>query len=459
MANESQKPRETTRAVVHSRSAHSKSAQKSRILAPDIARGTALLGIALANVSTAWLPSPPGAPAGQLGGIVHESVFEQIYAVLAAMFIHVRGLPMFSTLLGYGVGMVVYSLWRRQYPETAARGVILRRYGFLAIFGIIHLAFLFWGDIMFFYGVAGMLFALIMTAKDKVLWWIAGTLATVYVVFMIGGYVVLPIVSDFSWEGESVDFSFTFATWGEYFGFSLLMVPAQFAAVIVEVFMLGPVMIVGYLAARHRVLSRVDEFRKELWIATGIFIAIAVCVGLPWGLAEIGVLPQESASMFYNLNQAVGALTGPGIVAAIALMVQPVQRKLDRGEITSLPWPLRMLAALGARSMSGYVGQSIIFLLFTQAFTLGIGQNSGILGSAAVAIVVWLVTLLIAYGLDLAGKRGPFETMHRYAAYGKKGLQDPYQPKQLPSSGYTPIPDASPLNQQSTKPRDTHPNR
>ncbi|BAU96246.1 hypothetical protein N24_1984 [Corynebacterium suranareeae] len=426
-----------------------RSAQKTRILSPDVARGLALLGIAMANVSTAWITAPSTATARSIGGIVHDSIFEKIYAVIATMFIHVRGLPMFSTLLGYGVGMIVYSLWRRQYPDTSARGVLLRRYGFLALFGIIHMIFLFWGDIMFFYGVAGMTFALLMTLKDKALWWIAGVMAVVYALFGIGLGVILPLVVDFSADQSTAILGGATSSYWGYLGVGLLSVPLQIGAVPVEMLMLMPVMIVGYIAARHRVLSRVDEFRKPLWIATWVFIAIAVLVGIPWGLAEIGVFSSQTATVFSGLNQAIGALTGPGIVAAVALLVQPLQRKINEGN-AALPLPVKMIAALGARSMSGYVGQSILFLIFAQTFTLGIGQGGGILAGAGVAICVWLVTLLAAYGLEVAGKRGPFEAVHRYMAYGKKGLQDPYVPKQLPSS-YQQIPGTEPLGKASDK--------
>lgn len=427
-----------------------RTAQKTRILSPDIARGIALLGIALANVSTAWIAAPAGSTAASLGGIVHDSIFEKIYAVFSAMFIHVRGLPMFSTLLGYGVGMIVYSLWRRQYPDTAARGVLLRRYGFLALFGVIHMVFLFWGDIMFFYGVAGMIFAILMTLKDKTLWWIAGSMSAIYVIVGITLGVVLPLYFGVSTD-TMASLDLTFDSYLEYLGMGLLSVPIQIGSVPVEILMLMPVMIVGYIAARHRVLSRVDEFRKPLWIATWIFIAIAVLVGVPWGLAEIGVFSAQTATVFSGLNQAVGSLTGPGIVAAVALLVQPLQRKINEGN-GHLPLPIKMIAALGARSMSGYVGQSILFLILTQTYTLGLGQGGGILAEAGVATCVWLLTLIGAYGLELAGKRGPFESMHRYIAYGKKGLQDPYVPKQLPTrAAYPQIPGTTPLDKASDK--------
>lgn len=408
-----------------------RSASSHRILAPDIARGLALLGIALANVATAWLTPTIVYSSARLGGIMHDSIWERSYALFAAMFVHVRGLPMFSTLLGYGVGMIVLSLWRREYPITKARAVVMRRYAFLALLGLIHMVFLFWGDIMFFYGVAGVLFALIITLKDKFLWMLAGLLAVLSIFFTLGSTVILPFLVDIpevSLSSGAIDFSTK--SYGEYVLLGLIILVAQFAAIPSELMMLMPVMIVGFIAARHRVLSRVDEFKKPLWIAVAVFLAIALLIGLPWGLAEIGVLPNSYANTFYYLNQAFGPFSGPGIVAVVALAVQPLQRRLDQASATGqgykIAWPVRMVAALGARSMSGYVAQSLIFLVLTQKFTLGVGIGGGILVSAAIAGGVWLFTLLGAFALELAHKRGPFEAAHRYLAYGKEGLQDPY---------------------------------
>ncbi|NLZ57853.1 MAG: DUF418 domain-containing protein [Corynebacterium sp.] len=433
-----------------------RSAQKHRILSPDIARGIALLGIALANVATAWVVPEASLKAGALGGLVNGSIWEEIMAVISAMFIHVRGLPMFSTMLGYGVGMIVTSLWRRQYPEGKARGILTRRYGFLAVFGLAHMIFLFWGDIMFFYGVAGMLFAAIMTFKDKTLWWVAGVLFTINALIMGGALLAMSMLMDGDLQATVTGSAFdTFESYGEYLLFALFMVVGQIAAVPMEILMLFPVMIVGYIAARHRVLSRVDEFLKPLWAAVGIALAVAVFIGLPWGLAEIGVLPNAWATLFSGLNQAVGALTGPGIVASIALLVQPLQRRMnaqaERGEKVTLPLLPRMIAALGARSMSGYIMQSFLLLIITQPFTLGLGIGQGILGASAVALVVWLITVFLAFALELAGRRGPFEAIHRRVSYGKKGLQDPYvdphHPQAFPSAGdYRPIPGAQPLH-------------
>ena len=157
---------------------------KPRLLVPDVARGMALLGIALANITTGWISTSGDGPDAYFGGV--ETLADKIYVVFAAMFVHVRGLPMFSTLLGFGVGLIAMSLWRRGFPLPRARAVIAKRYGFLALFGALHCLFLFMGDIMMLYGAMGILIALVLSLSDRVLMIVAYVLFGLQVVGGIG---------------------------------------------------------------------------------------------------------------------------------------------------------------------------------------------------------------------------------------------------------------------------------
>ena len=85
---------------------------RTRLVVPDIARGLALLGIAVANAISYWLTPLSTTVTGEHPG----TVADQAATVFAAMFVHVRGLPMFSTLLGFGFGLVAASLARKGYP-------------------------------------------------------------------------------------------------------------------------------------------------------------------------------------------------------------------------------------------------------------------------------------------------------------------------------------------------------
>ena len=400
-----------------------------RILAPDVARGFTMLGIAVANATTAWLYISPDTPGSTAGGVVNNSILDKIAIILGSIFTHVRGLPMFATLLGYGVGMIAMSLQRRNYPPKKARLVLIRRYFFLAIFGILHLSLLFFGDIMFVYGIMGIILALLYRFKDKTLLIITGVLGTL-------GLILAAIMTiGVSAEGASS------RTEVKISAMHTLSAPDSYATLVSHAFtalsfQIGnlltgflfffPIMILGMVAARHNVLGQPEKYKTLLTRFAIVAVIISFGVGIPLGLAEIGVLPENTVLHLQSLNQVAGIWAGPGIVASIALATLPLQRRIDAAHASStgypLPVPLQALIALGKRSMTGYLLQSSLFVLLTSTFTIGLGRGRGAWEATLIAILIWAITLVIAYALEKANLRGPFEVVHRRLSYGRTGL-------------------------------------
>ena len=123
----------------------------------------------MANAVQAWLVNAYDqveAPGSTLGGVRAGSTADHIAALFSAIFVHVRGLPMFSTLLGFGIGLIVASMHRKGYPVRPTRRTLARRYGILALFGLIHMFGLFYGDIMFIYGAIGVVMAFLITLSS-----------------------------------------------------------------------------------------------------------------------------------------------------------------------------------------------------------------------------------------------------------------------------------------------------
>jgi uncharacterized membrane protein YeiB len=80
-----------------------------------------------------------------------------------------------------------------------------------------------------------------------------------------------------------------------------------------------------------------------------------------------------------------------------------------------------MLVALGRRSLSGYLAQSVAWLLLLAPFTLDLGHRSPspLLTGIGVAVLVWLAT---AWAADRLGERpGPAEKVLRRLTYGERG--------------------------------------
>jgi len=400
-----------------------------RILAPDVARGFTMLGIAVANATTAWLYISPDTPGSTAGGVVNNSILDKIAIILGSIFTHVRGLPMFATLLGYGVGMIAMSLQRRNYPPKKARLVLIRRYFFLAIFGILHLSLLFFGDIMFVYGVMGIILALLYRFKDKTLLIITGVLGTLGLI--LAAIMTIGVSAEGASSRTEVMTSFiqtlsspdSYATLVSHAFTSLSF---QIGNLLTGFLFFFPIMILGMVAARHNVLGQPEKYKTLLIRFTIVAVIISFGVGIPLGLAEIGVLPENTVLHLQSLNQVAGIWAGPGIVASIALATLPLQRRIDAahagGTGYPLPVPLQALIALGKRSMTGYLLQSILFVLLTSTFTIGLGRGQGAWEATLIAILIWAITLVIAYALEKANLRGPFEVVHRRLSYGRTGL-------------------------------------
>ena len=382
-----------------------------RILTPDLARGAALLGIAIANGITAWSLRIGDVPQGYhrtlSGIIVNNSLWDKLTIIWADMFVHTRGLPMFATLLGYGVGMILVREQRKGATKKQCRAILLRRYGALILFGLLHMIFLFYGDIMFIYGLIILVLVIPMrNAKNKTLLITAGVL---FVLAMVMNSALLSYsdmnavllhgyghgyVQDQLVRGASLAFIYNFLR----FPFALPLV--------------GSVILIGFVAGRNGVLEHPEQFRTPMRIAATITVIIVIAVGLPMGLASLGILGHEK--FFYLLNILVGMASGPGTVVWISWIASWVERRKLTDTL-----PIRMLTALGRMSMTGYVLQSVAFIFIMTPWFLGIGSGQSVAMVTVTATGIWLVTLIFAYLWSLTGKRGPIEIAHRSIGYKK----------------------------------------
>lgn len=396
---------------------------KVRYLAPDVARGMALLGIALANVPTNWLATHDAAHSGFFGGTGPDpSGLEKILIVFQAMFVHVRGLPMFSVLLGMGIGMIVGSLWRRGYTNRAAKKVVLKRYFFLFCFGLVHLIFFFPGDILTAYGISGMVLALLIGCGDRILRIMSGVLLGLWCTWCALGALMIFIDGP---GAPTMHMDMFYGSVPPTYGDQIHQALGVLAGHALPIVSILPMILLGFVWGREGVMENVDRYARRLWTWVIVTVLVILLVGIPFGLSSIGVLPYEWEPGFAILNQAFGRLTGPGILAAVILAMRPVQRRVAQG--APIPRWLATFNALGKRSMTGYLGQTIIFFPLTSVFLLDIGHDFPIAGQMALATGVWLITLLVAWVMEQRGVPGPFEKLHRRISYGRDGLPQHYE--------------------------------
>jgi uncharacterized protein len=80
---------------------------------------------------------------------------------------------------------------------------------------------------------------------------------------------------------------------------------------------------------------------------------------------------------------------------------------------------LGALVAVGRRSMTCYLLQSVPFAILLEPWSLALGVGAGTARIALIAIGVWLVTVAVAVALERRGIAGPAERAIRRLSYGR----------------------------------------
>src|ERR1700735_141233 len=136
-----------------------------RILYIDILRGMALFGILAANMRGF---NAPDSVYGNIKVLFHGRA-DMIAQGFIDIFIQGKFVTLFSFLFGLGFAV--------QLTRAEARGAKFmsfypRRLAALALFGLIHGLFIWWGDILLTYALAGSLLLLFRKrAQETLLWW------------------------------------------------------------------------------------------------------------------------------------------------------------------------------------------------------------------------------------------------------------------------------------------------
>ncbi|MGO2360963.1 MAG: DUF418 domain-containing protein, partial [Brachybacterium tyrofermentans] len=89
---------------------------------------------------------------------------------------------------------------------------------------------------------------------------------------------------------------------------------------------------------------------------------------------------------------------------------------------------VRALSAVGQRSLTFYLLQSLLLAPLMADWGLGLGVHLSTAGAVGIALLVWLLSLPLAAWMDSRSVRGPAEMLLRRLTYGRLDPQGPRQP-------------------------------
>jgi len=147
--------------------------QKDRAIIVDVIRGFALIGVLIANF-TSYVDQQTPEPI--LNSI--SSSFDRFLMTFNSVFLEWKFMTLFSILFGYGFGLILESLEKKNINPNF---FFVKRMFWLFVLGVIHSMF-WWGDVLNLYAMSGILLLLFRNKFNK-------TILSCAVLFML----VIPV--------------------------------------------------------------------------------------------------------------------------------------------------------------------------------------------------------------------------------------------------------------------------
>ncbi|CCH33155.1 DUF418 domain-containing protein [Actinosynnema sp. NPDC047251] len=402
--------------------------QKERALAPDFARGLMLLLIVLSN-TVFYLWAAPQGPSGWHP--VEDGTVDRAVQFLMIVVLDLRVYPLFAFLFGYGMMQLYLRQSAAGTPGRAALVLLSKRSVGLLVFGFAHAALLLAGDILGSYALAGVVLGWLFLRRGNraLAVWSGIAVAVLVLTSLVPALLAIAggdLGPDQFTAGESTTAAYAAgepdylaSMWTRLRTWSVV----TFAGGLLS-FAGHAAMLLGFLAARHRVLEEPHRHLTLLRWTAVLGVAVGWLGGLPAALGNLGYLDVPAAALtdtgaLHGLQTGTGLAAGLGYVAIFALLANRMSDRAKRNPAVVA------VTAVGKRSLSCYLAHSVLFAPVLAAWGLGLGEKLTSATMALFATAVWLVTVFGAYALERAGRRGPAEVVLRAVMYGRRKTDAP----------------------------------
>jgi uncharacterized protein len=386
----------------------------------DVLRGFAVLGILLVNIehmggADLYLlmagTSPP------VRGTLDGAATFAIGWLVAGKF-----LASFAILFGVGAALMVD---RASGPSRDPQRMLARRYLALLVLGVAHMLLLFPGDILFAYGLTGLVLLLfVRLAAGRLAWWSGGLLGAAVVASAgLGAWLawlgppppddpVAATMTEFLAERRVAAIeAFTTGDYGDVVTAHMWEATLiQAGQLLVLPWILG-LFLLGLAVGKSGVVADPGRYARPLRLTA----AIGLGVGLPLNLV-LGRLGPMAMGSVLSRTEDPAALT---VLSAIGFTLgAPL---LAVGYLSALTLlclrigPVGPLASVGRVALSAYLLQSALALMVFAGF--GLYDRVSTLQALGITIGIWGVLLLAASQWSRHFRFGPVEWLWRAVTY------------------------------------------
>ena len=369
-----------------------------RDIAPDVLRGFALLGILVVNIQFMGLNSDQGARGEWTQGFANGSATFLIAALFAGKFY-----LLFSFLFGYSSNYVI-----RNHRSNRARWI--KRCFVLMAFGAFHFTFLWHGDIIFMYGLFGLLLTLFFFKEDRTvkIWTRIVFSISTFLVVLVGAlaFIAEHLLNEDLQTGKESALDEVLQS-----GTFLESIPARLEVWLLSIssgiFLQGGLAFAAFLLgvrlARSNYLSSpMDKSANSRLIKKGLVF------GLPIQIISAAILLRnEQATQPSESIYLISLFTSFVSAPLLSMFYLGVIRKL----VEERPHLVLWMKPAGKMSLTIYISQSVITSLIFAPWGLGLFQELQTWQVFILAFGIWLILSYFAEQWLKRVDQGPLEKL------------------------------------------------
>jgi uncharacterized protein len=369
-----------------------------RDVAPDVLRGFALLGILIVNIQFMGLSSDQGARGEWTDGFANGSATFLIAALFAGKFY-----LLFSFLFGYSSHYVIRN-------EKTNRARWIKRCLVLMAFGALHFTFLWHGDIIFLYGIFGLVLTFFFFRADRTLkiWTrIVFSISTIFIL-IVGA---LTFIAEY-WMKEDLELvTVTDLDQILHNGTFLESIPARLEVWLLSIssgiFLQGGLAFAAFLLgvrlARSNFLSSpIDKEANSKLMKRGLVFGLPIQL-----IAAVILLRNEQADKPSESIYLVSLFASFVAAPLLSMFYVGFIRKL----VEERPHLVLWMKPTGKMSLTIYISQSVITSLIFSPWGLGLFQDLQTWQIFLLAFGIWLFLSYLATQWLKRFSQGPLEKL------------------------------------------------
>lgn len=393
-------------------STHESMEPNKRLIELDVIRGFALFGILVVNM--AYFSSPAlytGTKRYQESDLMNHAT--QLFIHL---FFEFKFISIFSFLFGLGFAIFIHRMKKR---ERSPKYYYRRRIQFLLMIGLIHLLFIWYGDILVVYALLALVLPYFVHKKATVVlkWacWclmLPPLLLSIVYIFSVVQPTVLQSAGLLIHNDHLVYQSMTHYKEGTFIAilgqrftdiFTIYKAYLIMAPMIFGLFLLGMYVwkkgIIQNITGHINCLKRICQF--------------SLVIGFPAALVSVwaGMNVEEILSPYYFIQYTTHFISGPALaVFYMSLLMLLFQRKVWQSV-------LRRLQPVGKMALTNYLLQSLICTTLFYSYGFGFYSSITVLNGFSLSIVIFTVQLLFSHLWLKRYSFGPLEWLWRKYTY------------------------------------------